>query len=378
MKYRIHVLGIPHTISSKDYVACAYTQKVVKFAKMMTDRGHEVIHYGHEDSDLQCTEHVTVITNDVLQKVYGSHDWKKQFFKYDTNDECYQTFYKNAIEEICKRKQKNDFILPFWGLGHKPICDAHPDLITVEPGIGYADGHWARYKIFESYAIYHAYCGLKSVGNCTQDWYEVVIPNYFDPDDFEYSENKDDYFLYLGRVYAGKGVDIAIQVTEAIGAKLIIAGQGSLKEMGYEKTPDHVTEIGYADIETRKKLMSRAKGAFVASLYNEPFGGVQIECLMSGTPTITTDWGAFTENNIHGVTGYRCRTFDHFVWAAKNIDKINPKDCRSWATNNFSLEKVSLMYEEFFQNVLNVHGKDGWYEQNLGRVDLDYLRKIIT
>ena len=355
---RFHILGLPHTVSSKEYVACAYTQKAVKFGKMMTARGHEVIHYGHEDSDLVCTEHVPVTTNADLEKAYGSYDWRKNFFKFSTDDHAYQTFYRNAIREVGKRKQKNDFILPFWGSGTRPVCDAHPDLITVEPGIGYAGGHWARWKIFESYAIMHAYQGLASVGTCQQSWYDVVIPNYFDLDEFHFApEEKEDYFLFLGRVYSGKGIDIAVQVTEHIGAKLKVAGQNPENRT----FPPHVEFVGYAGVEERKRLMSRAKASFVASTYLEPFGGVQVENLISGTPTITTDWGAFVENNPHGVTGFRCRTFADFVDAAKRVDEIDPEVCRKFG-EQFSLEAVAPRYEKFFQDVLNVYTGKGWYE----------------
>jgi len=373
---RFHILGLPHTVTSKEYNACAYTQKVWKFGKMMKARGHEIIHYGHEDSDLICDEHVTVLTGDDWRKAYGDYDWRKNFFKYDTNDHAYQTFYANAIKEVGKRKQKNDFILPFWGSGVRPICDAHSDLIVVEPGIGYAGGHWARWKIFESYAIYHAYYGLHGVGQCKQDWYEVVIPNYFDLEDFEFAPHeKEDYFLYMGRVYEGKGTHIAIEVAREAGVKLKIAGQNNLASMGFNETPSHVEFIGYADIPTRKRLMSRAKAAFAPSMYVEPFGGVQIEMLLSGTPTITTDWGSFAENNIHGVTGYRCRTFDQFVWAAHNINQIDPYDCRRFSEKNFSLERVSEIYEEYFQMILDVYSGRGWYQRHPERKNLDWLRK---
>ena len=371
---RFHVLGLPHTVSSKEFNSCAFTQKVVKFCEMMKARGHTIIHYGHEDSVVDCDEHVTVIDNWTWHEVYGNYDWRKTNFKYDVNDKAYKTFIENSIKEIGTRKEKNDFLLPFWGNPMKEICDAHNDMIVVEPGIGYAWGHFAPYKVFESYAVHSAYYGLHSVGTCNEKWYDVVIPNYFNLDDFVYSKEKHNYFLYIGRVYDGKGVHIAIQATKELGVQLIVAGQGSLKEMGYETTPEHVLEIGYADAEMRKTLMSNAKACFVASLYNEPFAGVQIESMLSGTPVISTDWGALAELNIHGKTGYRCRTFEQFVWAAKNIDKIKSENCREWGLN-FTYDKVGKMYEEYFTSLLNIHGKNGWYEPNSERNELDWLER---
>lgn len=366
MKFRFHVLSIPHTRTHIDYVACAYTQKVLKFCKMMHERGHYVIHYGVEGSNPECDENVTVVSNEIYNKVYGSHDYHKNWFKFDLGDECYRTFYQNTIKEINKRKQPGDFVLAFWGEGNKPICDAFPDLIVVEPGIGYT-GSWAPYRAYESYAIMHADMGKAAMLNADPRWYFRVVPNYFDLNDFTWTKTyeerkKDPYFLFLGRVYDGKGLHIAIQVCQKLGVKLKVAGQLTPE---YENFPwdDQIEFVGYASREKRNELMGGALGSFVASTYVEPFGGVQIENLLCGTPTITTDWGAFVENNIEGVTGYRCRTFDDFINAALNCldGKIKYEDCRKQG-EKFSLENIAPKYEKFFQDIHNIYFGDGWYQ----------------
>ena len=373
-KFRFHVLSLPHTVTTKEYCACAYTMKVLKFCNMMKKRGHYIIHYGHEDSVVNCDERVTLMTNEDLKKTYGDYDWRKDFFKHG-NDDCHKIFNKRGVVEVLKRIQRKDFVLPFWGIGHHNIIEAAKKtgkVLVVEPGIGY-NNPLCDYRIYESYAVLHHTMGLQNSKN--PSWYHCVIPNYFELEDFEYSDKKSDYYLYLGRIAYCKGVQIAVQVTEKMGAKLIIAGQGDFcREMGYKKIPDHVECVGYANVEKRKELMKNAKGLFLLSDYVEPFGGTAVEAMISGTPVITTDWGVFAETVIHGVTGYRCRTFEQICWAAKNITNIKSEECRKWAIQNYSCAKVSTMYEEFFSQLYNLWD-NGWYEENENRTNLDWLYK---
>lgn len=355
---RFHVLAVPHTVSSKEYNWCAFTQKVVNFCKMMTERGHEVMHYGHEDSEVICTEHVSITTKKDLELYYKNEDWRIQVVSGRLDESLYNRFNLSAIQEINKRKRKKDIVLHFYGYGTKRVADFHKDLIHIEPGVGYQpSSSFTKWKVFESYALYHLSKSEKELTGGVTNWYEAVIPLYFDLDDFEYTPDlKEDYFLYLGRVTKNKGVSIAIEVAENLGLNLKIAGQVD----GTVKIPDSVDFIGYADIETRKRLMARAKGLFYPSLYLEPFGAVQIESLLSGTPIITTDWGAFVENNIEGVTGFRCRTFEDFINAVLNINKIDYLICRKHG-ENYSLQNVAIKFEKYFQDILNLHTPTGWY-----------------
>jgi glycosyltransferase involved in cell wall biosynthesis len=357
---RFHCLAILNTVTSKDYLACAFTQKVLKFCAMMTRRGHTVIHYGHKDSQVECTEHVTVISREKFNETYGKDDYKTNIPSFCLSSEATKEFNQNAIREVNARKQPGDWLLAFWGDGHKIICEgAGFGMKVCEPGIGYPYGYFAEYKIFESFAVYHSYTGINRLTNiscfCCILKKEIVIPNYFDPHDFVQKvlpmNKRGDYFLFVGRVLKSKGVDMAIKLTQFLGIPFKIAGQDSekgLRQVGLWPPPPHVELLGYINTEQRKTLMAHAKAVVCLSIYVEPFCGTHVEAMFSGTPVITSNWGAFVEYNVHGVTGFRCRTFEEMVEAAKNIHTIDPQQCRAWAMKNFSMDRVALKYEEFF------------------------------
>lgn len=370
-KLRFHLLGLAHLATNKTNSACAYTQKIVKLARMLKNFGHQVFFYGVEGSDLECDELIQVSTQDILEKTYGKYDKAKEFFKHHPQDLAHQTFNANAIKEILARKEDQDFLLCPMGNYQQPIAQA-VNLMTVESGIGYT-GVFSQFRVFESYAWMHYVYGLLKQDD--GGWYDAVIPNYFDVADFPFEEKKEDYLLYFGRIIWRKGVQVASDVAKATGNLLYVVGQGSLDNpqeglaLGREKHIKYMPAVGP---EERAKLLGKAKAVLMPTFYLEPFGGVNVEAQLCGTPVITSDWGAFPETVLHGITGYRCRVFEEFCWAVKNIHRIRPAACRAWAEKNYSLERVGQMYEEYFQRVHRIFGR-GWYEANDERRELDWL-----
>jgi glycosyltransferase involved in cell wall biosynthesis len=353
---RFHILGLAHTISVKEYSACAFTQKIVNMCAMLTRAGHEIFHYGNVASQIEGTN-IGVMTRIGLAEAYSGWDWRTQGFPpFDVNDKAYTHFNREAIAAIAARKEPGDFLLCPFGFGHKTVADAHQDMIVVESGIGYGGGYFAPYKVFESYALLHAYLGLGAVCTPFNDhWYDVVIPNYYDPADFIFKAEKQDYLLFLGRINGGKGIHIAEEVAAATGHKLIVAGQGVYEGKGEYR--------GVVGPKERAELLANAKALVCPSTYVEPFCGVQAEAMLSGTPVISTDWGAFTEYNINDVTGYRCRTFDDFCGAVKKVEYLNQKVI--WCHGmEFAMNSIWPRYAKFFQDVQNLYSGAGWYARS--------------
>ena len=379
---RIHVLGLPHTQTNEDFTTCAFTQKALNLCKMLHRRGHEVFHYGVEGSAAECTENVSVMPAETWKKEIGGHPGRN-FYNIEMGGRLapyHALFAKNmhaALHQRCGSAY-TEIICQTWGGAQRTACEGIPQYL-VESGIGYPMS-WAEWRVYESYAWMHMHLGRDNLFGGSK-WYWAVIPNAFDLKNFTPVDKRGDDFLFLGRLNEDKGVVIAIQVAKELGRKITIVGQGNPQP--YLAGNPHVTYLPPVGVEERRKLLAEACAVLCPTQFIEPFCGVNVEAQLSGTPVITSDFGVFPETVLHGVTGYRCRSFEQFVWAAKNVDKLDGRVCAEWARANYSLERVAPMYEEFFQQILNVRdhhkaavGPTGFYERHPGRTQLDWLVRV--
>lgn len=375
---RFHVVALPHTWTAMSHSACAFTMKILHFCQMMDSLGHEVFHYGVEGSEVP-GEHIEIMSRVEQESYFGPYSPDSLYTVDWTGKAQYWTDFNNrCAEQINSRKQKGDIICLMAGRLNKPLADQLGNsVLIVEYGIGY-NGPFAPYRVFESYAHMHKIWGAEGGFDPDGKFYDAVIPNYLNPADYPFKAEKQDYYLYLGRLIARKGINIAVQTCNRIGAKLVVAGQGmtdySNNTLFCEDGGIYqgVEYVGFATGQKRADLFANAKAVFVPTTYIEPFGAVAIEAQMAGTPAITTDFGAFTETVEHGKTGYRCHTLDHFVWAAKNAHKLDPQYIHDRAVANYSMDAVRWKYQEYFEMLTDLWGQ-GWTEVHEDRKQLDWL-----
>ena len=398
-KKRFFVLDVPYAHAG--YMACAFHQRVQKWCAAMHPLGHEIIYIGHKDRKIACTEHVGIIDDAILEECYGSADYIA-FPQHTVDDLAFQTFLHRGKEEVRARAQEDDFVLAFYGLGHRELCEAVADLpvIIVEPSIGYPDA-FSENRVYQSTAKMHFDRGRADINYFLKENFPDIeynqylmaeynakpytvpdrnscfIPNFFDFDHFTPvpTEDKEDVICFIGRINICKGLHDAFRLAEYTDTPLLLAGVGKLDQCGLD-VPKQVEFLGPADMDLRNDIFGRSRMHVCPSIYIEPFLGAGVESLFCMTPHGTTNWGAPTDWCIHGKTGYRVQNFDHLVYAYENVDLIDGNDCYHQALQ-YSKERAAISYHEYFNMLLqNKHG--GRWSVNPERTNLHWLNMDMT
>lgn len=359
-KLRLHLLGLPNAPVHLDYSLDGFAVATHRFARMMKSLGHTVLLYGAEGSDTSvCTEFIEVISDRerrALLERAPANNCEYQHVVMDEGRALWQRTNPTIAAEVALRKKPRDLLLTIGGASQKPVFDFNPDLLPVEFSIGYS-GNFCPHRVFESYAWMHHCYGLQRIHDGR--FFDTVIPLFFDPDEFRFEPEPEDYFLYVGRFIGRKGIAIACQACSAAGVKLKLVGHGEERQ---SITGGHEI-IGAVDTATRNELMAKARALIVPTTYIEPFNAAAVEAQLCGTPVISTDWGGFTETVEQGVTGFRCSYLGEFVEAIRKIDDLSRLQIRMRALAKYSMWNLRYDYQRYFERV-SLLWKDGWNTVN--------------
>ncbi len=134
----------------------------------------------------------------------------------------------------------------------------------------------------------------------------ATVLHGIDTDSFKFSEQPDDYVLFLGRFTEGKGVLQAIEIAKGAGLRILLAApedeyyHAHVAPLVDGKRVVYVGEVGH---DQKVGLLGGARAMLYPVQSGEPFGLVLAEAMACGTPVAALDRGAVREVVEDGVTG---------------------------------------------------------------------------
>jgi glycosyltransferase involved in cell wall biosynthesis len=155
-----------------------------------------------------------------------------------------------------------------------------------------------------------------------------------------------------------KGLDIALDLSRKLGFPLVVAGAASEKRyidevisMCKEYGASYAGEI-YGTAKAR--IFAMAKGFLFPTKWNESFGLVMAEALISGTPVICSNNGACPELITPDV-GFVCKNEDDYIHAIRHIGDISPRACREKAMRDYHYKAMARRYIREYEASIQDH-----------------------
>jgi glycosyltransferase involved in cell wall biosynthesis len=225
---------------------------------------------------------------------------------------------------------------------HIPVSEAAADYLASFPDV------WVAVPGKEQYER------LSGLGERA-----VQIPHGIDVGRYEFSAAKEDYLLYLGRIYEDKGVEDAVELAEKVDMQLLLAGPVYPGDWAYfhelvqgVEAEDRVVYVGEVDFAQKNRLLSRATALVHPVRVQEAFGLTLVEAAACGTPVIALDRGAVHEVVADGVTGVVVDDVREMVDRFPEVAALKPAACRDWAETRFQSRRMVEDYLALYQKLI--------------------------
>lgn len=358
------MLGLAHTVCDDSFSHCAFTNKTRLFAPMLRAQGFDVTYYGVAGMQSGATDDVVLMEQDEhlrLLDIKKYHEAPAEFVgnKAVVGLPLYTQFNYRLRDELIDRVEPGDIVcLPFGHAHENAIRNIDVlrtgEAVAMETGIGYPSPCTIR-RVFESQAWRHWTMGKEEREGWgwespRQEW---VIPNYYRLDEWPVSDNPTGdgqrTVVFLGRLNESKGCAILPRLARAHpGLRFVMCGQGDPTPYLGEPNVEYLPPISG---KARADFLGHAAAAIFPSRMVEPFCGAAVEAMLCGTPVLTSDFGAFTETNLNGVTGYRCADERAFIETLGRVTTLSRPDVARSAQDRFSTDVCGPMYARAFDEV---------------------------
>jgi len=185
-----------------------------------------------------------------------------------------------------------------------------------------------------------------------------VIHHGIPAEAYTFSEAKDDYVAFLGRMAPCKGPHLAIEVARRAGVRLKLAGEVQPVFRDYWERDvlpyidgQQIEYVGEANHAQKNALLSRARALLFPIQWEEPFGLVMIEAMACGTPVLALPGGAVAEIVQDGVNGWICADV---VEMAERLAAPLPefRACREFVERYFSVDQMVDRYLRVYERLV--------------------------
>lgn len=129
---------------------------------------------------------------------------------------------------------------------------------------------------------------------------EVVYPPV-DVDKFATSRENAGYFLIVSTLTPYKKIDLAVQLFNRIGRKLVIIGEGPHRKYLQNIAADNIEFLGFKDDATVVEYMKNCRALIFPG--EEDFGITPVEAMACGKPVLAYSKGGCLETVVEGQTG---------------------------------------------------------------------------
>lgn len=129
---------------------------------------------------------------------------------------------------------------------------------------------------------------------------DIVYPPA-DTDKFKTSKNRENFFLIVSTLTPYKRIDLAVQLFNKIGRKLVIIGDGPQRAYLQRMAGDNIDFLGFKDDATVKEYLENCRALIFPG--EEDFGIAPIEAMACGKPVLAFGKGGVTETVVTGKTG---------------------------------------------------------------------------